>query len=191
MTPHRHRLRRSPVFWVLAAHLLAALASGVTLVAISHDRALIPATSGLVARLNFRPGSIGIGAWGNYSLWVILIPLILPLVVSLATGLVFGKWGLPGHLQRRSLYYVPLLSAVYILAGYLAISVLFYGFADGLRFGLNSIFHDASAAIFAVFYMIASTLAVGLGWATALAITHHQQTHGRWETISYDEKRKM
>jgi len=108
------------------------------------------------------------------------------LTASLAFGLVYGKWGLPGHLQGRAVFFVPFLSAVYLLMGKLVLS--------GLT-ARASVKHGAERGRFwrarpvcRWSFFVAALWTAPSGWlAIALAVHPLQTFQGKWETIGYVE----
>lgn len=183
MTSISHRFVRSPLRMILFCQLAAVLLTGAFIVLAVHRHKADPAATGWLTQVGGALRSIPTGAGGMTLLWTILIPLAGLLVASLVLGLVYGRWGLPGHMQGSSVYFVPPLAAVYFIAGTL---VLFAVDGDGLAAGWTEtqrLVTSVAGLTLVGIYAALSTSAVGVGWAVALAVTWHKRARGKWETV--------
>ena len=110
------------------------------------------------------------------------------LVVSLAVGLVFGRWGLPGRLQGRSVYWVPPLSIVYLLAGVVIMTLVSGLSISQVPHIIAGLFGGRPGLSLLLIHAAMMTAGAGLGWAIALAVTDRKRNTGKWETIGYVEQ---
>lgn len=186
-TPLR-RFVQSPLRVVLILHGLCVLASwgllAVGLVASKHGGGswAVLETIGEAVR------GVSSGEGGMTLFWVLVIPLGVLLALALLCGLVYGKWGLPGYLQGRSVLVVPLLAAAYFVVGWLGLTWIDTGtFTEALA-SAGSLVSGWPGLSLVLLYASMSTSAAGLGWAAALAVTAHKRRHGKWETIGYVER---
>ena len=125
------------------------------------------------------------GGGGLTLMWVMLVFMGLLLAASLVFGLVYGKWGLPGFLQGRAVYFVPPLAAIYFVVGRFVLAAIDHeALAGGWTETLPLLTTWAGLTLILLFAAL-STTAVGLGWAIALAVTHWKRSRGQWETIGY------
>ena len=187
MASRTRRFLHSPLRVVLILQALAGLVTLAVLIVGLVRHKSDPSASGPLATLGGALVTGAAGAGGVTLLWAILIPLAALLVASLVFGLVYGRWGLPGYLQGRAVYFVPPLAAIYFAVGCL---VLFAVEAGGLGGGWGrcwSMLGTAAGLTLMLIYVSLSTAAVGVGWAVALAVTHHKRSRGKWETIGYVE----
>lgn len=176
---------KSPLRVMLVLQLLAALATGAFLVtAVLRDK-YNPGASDWLASAGASVRGVATGSGGILLLWAILIPLAALALASFVMGLVYGRWGLPGHLQGRAVFVVPPLAVVYFVAGALTLFTLD---TDSLGAGwrdVGRLLTHAAGLTLTLIYMLLSTAAVGLGWAISLAVTHRQRASGRWETVNH------
>lgn len=189
MASKTHRFLKSPLRVMLTGQFLASVATGAALACgvLVTGRAATAGSGGLSGVLESLGSSIhfpATGAGGMTLLWAMTLPLLLLFVLSLAMGLVYGKWGLPGHLQGRAVYFVPPLAVVYFVAGSLALHAIA---AEG-NFGQSAarageLLGSPAGLTLLGIYAALSTSAVGLGWAISLAVTLWQRRRGKWETI--------
>ena len=188
MASRTRRFFQSPLRVMLIAHALAALATGVALASGVLATASGSTAPGTLARLGSSVRFATTGAGGMTLLWAMVIPLGVLALVSLAMGLVYGRWGLPGYLQGRAVYFVPPLAAVYyILGSMIVFAVDGRSVAAGWRDTWQMLGSSAGLTLLAI-YVSLSTAAVGLGWAVALAVTRHKRRRGKWETIGYVDR---
>ncbi|MBN2582475.1 MAG: hypothetical protein JXL80_05360 [Planctomycetes bacterium] len=186
MTPRLKAFLHSPFKLTLASHLLVSLATGVVLISLELGRNSTPGSTWRVsgAAELFRP----VYNHPDFFLWLLVAPPALLMILSLVIGLVFGRWGLPGHLQGRAVYCVPVLSVLYVLAGTIIMTPIGgLTLKDAPRM-VADLFGSTSGLVSLGLYAALMTTGVGLGWAAALAVTHHQRKSGKWETIGYVER---
>ena len=178
-------LLHSPLKLVLAAHFLDSAATGGVLIALEVARRSPtgPWRATGVAEL-LRP----MYNHPDFFLWLLLIPPLVLLVASLAVGLVFGRWGLPGRLQGKSVYWVPPLSIVYLLAGVVIMTLVSGLSISQVPHIIAGLFGGRPGLSLALIHAAMMTAGAGLGWAIALAVTHRKRNSGKWETIGYVEQ---
>jgi len=188
MASRTRRFFQSPLRVMLIAHALAALATGVALITGTLSTRSGTAAAGVLARLGSSVRFAATGAGGMTLLWAMVIPLGVLMVFSLLMGLVYGRWGLPGYLQGRAVFFVPPLAAVYyILGSMILFAVDGRSVAAGWSDTWPMLGSSAGLTLLAI-YVSLSTAAVGLGWTVALAVTHHKRRQGKWETIGYVDR---
>ncbi len=178
-------LLHSPLKLVLAAHFLVSAATGTVLIALELARR---SSSG-----PWRAGGASSILRPLYNhpdlfIWLASVPPLVLLVVSLAVGLVFGRWGLPGHLQGKAVYWVPPLSVLYLLIGIVVISLVGSPAIGQAPQIVADFFSSGPGIMMAVIHAAMMTAGAGLGWAIALAVTNHKRNTGKWETIGYVEQ---
>ncbi|HOI56192.1 MAG TPA: hypothetical protein PLP01_13150 [Phycisphaerae bacterium] len=181
------RFIQSPLRVVLTAHMLCVLASwGVLAAGVAADGA----TGGPGSVLE----SIGIavtshsGEGGMTLFWILVIPLAVLMLFSLVCGLVYGRWGLPGYLQGRTVLVAPVLSAACFVIGWSTLMWIEEGTVGAAWQAACGLLSGWAGASLVLLYAAMSTSAVGLGWAASLAVTHFKRQHGKWETVGYVEQ---
>jgi hypothetical protein len=189
MASSLRRFMQSPLRVVLVVHLVLALATGGLVVGAVLAHKADPNADGHFVWLGGQLRAVATGQGGMTLFWTLVIPLALLLAVCLVLGLVYGRWGLPGHLQGRSVYFVPLLSALYFCGGTLALSA-----CDGGSFGAGwrdvvRLVSTSQGLTLVLIYASLSTSAAGLGWAVALAVTQIMRRRGKWETIGFVQQK--
>jgi hypothetical protein len=176
----------SPLKLTLAAHLLVSLGTGIGLAALELGRRdgvggfwLTRSTGPIIRTLYNHP---------QVFLWLLVASAALMAAMSLAIGLVFGRWGLPGRLQGRALVWVPPLSVLYVLLGVVVMGpVSGTGVRESL-FLVGSLVSTLAGLIALGLYASLMTLSTWLGWVVALAVTVHRRQNGKWETIGYVDR---
>jgi len=175
----------SPLKLVLVAHFLVCAATGAVLIALELARSSssgpwrASGASSILRPMYNHP---------DFFIWLLLIPPAVLLVAGLVIGLVFGRWGLPGHLQGRSVYWVPPLSIVYLLIGTVIMTVVGGDSISQAPHIMAGLFGDRPGLSLALIHAAMMTAGAGLGWAIALAVTHRKRNSGKWETIGYVEQ---
>lgn len=183
------RFFQSPLRITLICHFLSAAVTGGLVIGAVLANKGDPNGSGWLVWLGGQLQAVSTGAGGMTLLYLITIPLAALLVTSLVLGLVYGRWGLPGYLQGRAVFFVPILGAVYFLGGALALESVSTGsFGQGWS-GLTHLVTSSPGLTLVLIYACLATSAVGLGWAAALAVTQVKRRRGKWETIGYVEQK--
>ena len=121
------RFFQSPLRVVLIIHGLCVLASlailAAGLIAVKQD----PPIGGPLGTIGEAVRGVSAGAGGMTLLWTLVAPLAVLMAVSFLLGLIYGKWGLPGHLLGRAVLFVPFLAAAYMILGRLILSWIDHG----------------------------------------------------------------
>ena len=181
------RFFQSPLRVVLVVHGLCVLASlailAAGLIAVKQD----PPIGGLLGKIGEAVRSVSTGAGGMTMMLVLVAPLAVLMAVSFLLGLVYGKWGLPGYLLGRAVLFVPFLAAAYMIVGWQILSRIDHGGPAAAWQNTQPLLTTGAGLALVLLYAALTTAAVGIGWAVALAITHHKRSHGKWETIGYVE----
>ena len=187
MASRARRFLHSPLRVILVGHLLCSLA----LLAVLAGGLVLHKRGGAGGAFLDQIGaatSAGVAGGGGVTLmYVALNALGVMLIASLAFGLVYGKWGLPGYLQGRAVFFVPFLSAVYFLIGKLVLLWIDSQSLGEAWRGTRAILAGSAGLTLVLLVAALWTSAVGLGWAIALAVTHYKRSRGKWETIGYVE----
>jgi hypothetical protein len=175
----------SPLKLTLAAHLLVSLATGVVLVIMELCR------RGGIGR-SWMTGSAGpifrtLHNHADIYLWLLAASALLLAALSLAIGLIFGRWGLPARLQGRAMFWVPPLSVLYVTVGVVAMGLLSgAGVRDTLCW-VGDLLGTPDGLVSLGLYAALMTLSAGFGWLVAMTIADHRRRRGQWETIGYVE----
>jgi hypothetical protein len=181
---------QSPLRVILTVHLLCAVTSWGILAAgaAAGNSTGTGGVGSVLAGISNIVANIESGEGGMTLFWILVIPLAALMLISLVCGLVYGRWGLPGYLQGRSVFVVPPLSAAYFVIGWSTLKWLEGGTVGAAWQAARGLLSCWAGASLVLLYAAMSTSAVGLGWAVALAITHFKRQHGKWETVGYVER---
>lgn len=182
------RFFQSPLRVVLIVQGLCVLASWGILAAGVLKAAAGTGKSGLLETIGQAVRGVATGEGGMTIFWILVIPLTVLLVWALVCGLIYGRWGLPGYLQGRSVLIVPLTAAVYFVAGWFTLKWIEGKTLEAGWQAVRALTSGWPGLSLVLLYAALSTSAAGLGWAAALAVTAHKRRHGKWETIGYVER---
>ncbi|HOI54875.1 MAG TPA: hypothetical protein PLP01_06470 [Phycisphaerae bacterium] len=175
----------SPLKLTLAAHLVVSLATGVVLVVMELSRRggvgrfWMTSSAGPIFRTLYNHADI--------YLWLLASSALLLAALSLAIGLVFGRWGQPPRLQGRAMFWVPPLTVLYVVLGVVVMGLLSGAGARDSLYWVGNLLGTAEGLVSLGLYAALMTLSAGLGWLVALAVADHRRRSGKWETIGYVE----
>ena len=189
MASRTRGLFQSPLRLMLVLHGLFALVTLVVLVASLVVAKQDPPVSGLLNVIGTATLYAIRGRGGELMFLLIANSLVVLAAVSCIVALTYGKWGLPGHLQGRSILVTPFLAAVYFVLGRMILLWVDEGsFEAGWR-GAWGLLSSWQGPTLMLLYAAMTAAAIGIGWAIALAVTYIMRSRGRWETIGYVEQR--